>query len=265
MLTNFHTHTQFCDGKSTAEEMVLAAIDKGFSVLGFSGHGYTPFDDRYCMQDTEGYIAEITRLKEKYGGKIEILLGIEEEMRHFVERERYDYIIGSSHYAFLGDRFFDVDGSPEGLRAGISALGSPLAFAEDYYKNFCEYILSRRPDIIGHFDLLTKFDERDGDIFLGIPEYTALANRYSEIAAGADCVFEVNTGAISRGWRKDPYPSAEILHTLKKEGARIMLNSDAHSAEGLDCAFSEALALIKDIGFKELHYIKGGEWHKESI
>ena len=35
---NFHTHTQFCDGKSTAEEMLLSAIDKGFSALGFSGH-----------------------------------------------------------------------------------------------------------------------------------------------------------------------------------------------------------------------------------
>ena len=28
--TNFHTHTVFCDGKSTPEEMVLAAIEKNF-------------------------------------------------------------------------------------------------------------------------------------------------------------------------------------------------------------------------------------------
>ena len=34
---NFHTHSKFCDGKNTAEEMVLAAIDKGFTVLGFYG------------------------------------------------------------------------------------------------------------------------------------------------------------------------------------------------------------------------------------
>ena len=29
MLSNLHTHTTFCDGKSTAEETVLEAIKKG--------------------------------------------------------------------------------------------------------------------------------------------------------------------------------------------------------------------------------------------
>ena len=35
---NLHTHTLFCDGRDTPEDMVLSAIEKGFSVLGFSGH-----------------------------------------------------------------------------------------------------------------------------------------------------------------------------------------------------------------------------------
>ena len=35
---NYHTHTTFCDGSDSAEDVVLAAIDKGFSHLGFSGH-----------------------------------------------------------------------------------------------------------------------------------------------------------------------------------------------------------------------------------
>ena len=63
MLANYHTHTSFCDGKNTPEEIVLYAIEKGFTSIGFSGHGYTPFDLRYCMKDTEGYIKEISRLK----------------------------------------------------------------------------------------------------------------------------------------------------------------------------------------------------------
>ena len=28
MLSNYHTHTTFCDGKNTAEEVVLSAIEK---------------------------------------------------------------------------------------------------------------------------------------------------------------------------------------------------------------------------------------------
>ena len=66
MLTNLHTHTSFCDGKSTPEEMISYAIEKGFGSIGFSGHGHTSFDESYCITDTDGYIAEIKRLKEKY-------------------------------------------------------------------------------------------------------------------------------------------------------------------------------------------------------
>ncbi|MBQ8550986.1 MAG: histidinol-phosphatase HisJ family protein [Clostridia bacterium] len=265
MLTNYHTHSTFCDGKSTIEETVLSAIEKGFRVLGFSGHGYTDFDDRYCMQDTEGYIAEVLRVKEKYKDKIEILLGIEEDMRQPVDRGRYDYIIGSSHYSFSGERFYDVDGSPEGFEKGIAAWGDPVSYAEDYYKNFCEYILRRKPDIIGHFDLLTKFDEHLGGGFAAMPEYRKLSLRYAKIAAGAECVFEVNTGAIARGWRTTPYPSEDILHVLKCEDAKIMLNTDCHHADNLTCHRDEALALIKDIGFTELYHLTGGEWVKERI
>ena len=66
MLSNLHTHTLFCDGKSSAEEVVLSAIKKGFSSIGFSGHGYTNFDLTYCMKDMDAYIKKILRLKKKY-------------------------------------------------------------------------------------------------------------------------------------------------------------------------------------------------------
>ena len=45
---------------------MISAIEKGFSAIGFSGHGYTDYDLRYCMKNTDGYIAEIKNLKEKY-------------------------------------------------------------------------------------------------------------------------------------------------------------------------------------------------------
>ena len=60
MLTNYHTHTTYCDGNNTPEEVVKAAIDMGFDAIGFSGHGYTDYDLSYCMKDTQKYLAEIT-------------------------------------------------------------------------------------------------------------------------------------------------------------------------------------------------------------
>ncbi len=74
MVANFHTHTVFCDGKNTPEEIVLFAIESGFSAIGFSGHGYTAFDLRYCMKDTDGYINCINDLKKNIKIKFRFIL-----------------------------------------------------------------------------------------------------------------------------------------------------------------------------------------------
>ncbi len=132
MLSNFHTHTLFCDGDNSAEEMVLSAIDKGFSALGFSGHGYTDFDLSYCMRDISQYIAEINRLKEKYKNKIDIFLGIEEDSKCLQNRSDFDYIIGSSHYTFVNGKTFSLDSSYEGFKECLNEWnGDVLALAEE--------------------------------------------------------------------------------------------------------------------------------------
>ena len=92
ILANYHTHSTFCDGKNTPEEIVLAAIDRGFSAIGFSSHGYTPFDLRYCMKDTDGYLREIRRLKDVYKQKIQIYLGLEEDAHAPANRADFEYI-----------------------------------------------------------------------------------------------------------------------------------------------------------------------------
>ena len=160
MLANFHTHTVFCDGKNTPEEIVISAIEKGFRTIGFSGHGYTPFDLRYCMKDTDGYVAEISRLKMAYGKDIEILLGVEEDAFSPVDRDRFDYIIGSSHYVRVEEEYLPVDSGVDYFKKCLDAFGGDaIRFAEAYYGAFCDYIKARRPDIIGHFDLVTKYDD----------------------------------------------------------------------------------------------------------
>ena len=74
---NLHTHTSFCDGKNSPEEMILSAIQKGFTALGFSGHSLFPFARSWHIAPREFslYEKEILRLKEKYSSQIQILLG----------------------------------------------------------------------------------------------------------------------------------------------------------------------------------------------
>ena len=97
--SNFHTHTLLCDGINTPEEMVIAAVDKGFDTLGFSGHCYTAYDESYCMsrENTLKYKTEIARLQEKYRGQLNILRGIEQDFGSDEPTYDYDYVIGSVH------------------------------------------------------------------------------------------------------------------------------------------------------------------------
>lgn len=259
MLANFHTHTVFCDGKSTPEEVVLSAIQKGFSAIGFSGHGYAPYDLKCCMTDTEGYRQEILRLRDRYRNEIEIYLGVEEDAFYSVDRSRFDYIIGSCHFIRLHDKYYPIDSKYEFFKDCLALFeGDPLRFAEAYYQAFCDYLARRKPDIIGHFDLITKFDELDTSLFLQNPDYQKIAAAYITRAAQSGSIFEVNTGAISRGMRTTPYPSADLLHVLKKLDAPLILSADSHHKDTLDFAFEETKHCLREIGFTKLFTLRQG-------
>ena len=265
-VANYHTHTRFCDGKNTPEEVALKAIECGVEILGFSAHGYTPFDLRYCMKDEAGYIKEINRLKEKYKDKIEILLGVEEDAFSLTDRGKYDYIIGSSHYSFKNGVYYPIDSGIDYFKKCLGAWeGDYLSFAEDYFCKFTEYISSRRPDIIGHFDLITKFDEVSGFAIGEDAEYMKIAEKYTKEALRSECVFEINTGAITRGYRKSPYPYKNLLHIIKREGGRVILNSDSHAQDTLTAYFEEAKALLSDIGFKNVSVLTGAGFREEDL
>ena len=266
MLANYHTHTSFCDGKNTAEEIVLYAISKGFSSIGFSGHGYTPFDLRYCMKDTDGYIKEISRLKDKYGKKIEIYCGVEEDAFSYVNREKFDYIIGSSHYFNIDERYYPIDSNYDYFRKCLEAFNyDVIKLSETYYSVFVDYILKRKPDIIGHFDVITKFDEIDNQLFLNNNEYLKIAEKYFRKATDADVIFEINTGAISRGIRKTPYLGENLLYILQKKGGKVILSSDSHSVDTLNYGFEEMKYMLRDVGFDCIYEICKGEFKKRPL
>ena len=99
---NYHTHTTFCDGTASLEEMVQSAIRNGLCTIGFSGHSYTAYDKSYCMslENTKKYWHEIQFLKKKYADQIEILCGIEQDFGSDEPTDDYDYVIGSVHAVF---------------------------------------------------------------------------------------------------------------------------------------------------------------------
>lgn len=261
MKSNLHTHSTFCDGKNAPEEIVKAAINKGFASIGFSGHGYTDFDLCYCVKDVEGYQNEVKRLKEKYRGEIDIYLGIEEDAFCHAKREDYDYIIGSSHYYVVDGTYYPIDSSPAHFKKCLEVFNYDVErMAEDYFSKFCNYINKRKPDIVGHFDLITKFDEMGDSIFLKNERYNRIVEKYMETVADSGCLFEVNTGAISRGYRSAPYPAENLLHILKKHNAPLILSSDSHAIDTLDFGFGEAKKILRDVGFTRIYHLYRGQF-----
>lgn len=266
MLVNLHTHTNLCDGNNTPEEMVLSAIDKGFDVLGFSGHGYTAHDLSYCMKDMDEYITIISMLKEKYKDKIQIYTGVEEDVTFLHNRKKYDYILGSNHYVIKDGKFYSIDHKKENFPQLLKLFDNDsLKLAENYYELLVDYVKKRKPDIIGHFDLITKYDETEFACYFSNLKYHRLAEKYLLSAMEADCIFEVNTGAISRGYRTSVYPYENLLGILCKNGAKIILSSDSHSKDTLDFYFAETISMLKDIGFRHRYIYYNNEFIKVDL
>lgn len=246
---NLHTHTLYCDGKNAAEEMILKAVEKSFTDIGFSGHSYMDFDESYCMTETEKYRFEILALKEKYKGQIRVWLGLEKDYFSNDDNAAYDYIIGSVHYVFKNGKYFAVDESADVIKNAVENeyQGDYLSFIKDYYKEVSDIVAKTDCDIIGHFDLVSKYFDA-----LGIEE----TEEYLDVAFGAleklipfGKPFEINTGAIARGSKNTPYPSFKILEKINELGGKIIFSSDCHNKEYLDCYFEESLEMAKEAGF----------------
>lgn len=266
MLCNIHTHSVFCDGENTPEELVLTALNKGFSTIGFSSHAFTDFGEPFGIDDIDGYLKEINRLKLKYNKDIQIYLGIEEDaLSPIVNRNNFDFIIGSHHYIKTDDKILPIDLSYADFKMCASLFNNVTDFAENYYKTFCEYIKKYKPQIIAHFDLITKFDEQDNGFLLNNKGYNKVAESYLKSVINTDCLFEVNTGAIARGYRTSPYPAENLLYLIFKEGGRVIISSDCHEASKLDFYFEETKQLLKDIGFKDTYILYNDKFIKQEL
>ncbi|MBR4031087.1 MAG: histidinol-phosphatase [Clostridia bacterium] len=254
--SNFHTHTTYCDGKNTPEEMIKSAIEKGFTHLGFSGHAYTSFDLSWCMskEKTKEYKNEILRLKDKYKNEISIYLGLEMDYYSEENLADYDYIIGSVHYVEKNGVYYPVDESEEILLNAVNDAwnGDIYAFIDDYYSLVKNLPKRFDFDIVGHIDLVTKFNE-SGNLFdENCDKYKNSAYCAIDELLSYHKSFEVNTGAIIRGYRTKPYPSDMLLTRIKEGNGRVIISADAHSVDGLDFAFDKAQEIIDSLKIKQI-------------
>lgn len=260
MLQNLHTHTVFSDGKNTPEEMVEKAISLGFDSIGFSTHAKTGDSFWWEVRDLEGYKKTLLDLKKKHEGVIDIFIGTELDYfsNGYMPTDDLDYKLASVHVAKVGDDFIQFDESYEHSKNAIEKHfgGDPMGFAKKYYEMLSELPQRLDFDFVGHFDLLTKFSENHPELIdTDSPEYRKTALEALHTLRKSVDFFELNTGAIGRGYRKTPYPAPFILREMKNLGCKIIITSDCHNKDFLDCYFKESKELLLSLGFKETYFL----------
>lgn len=260
--SNVHTHTNFSDGRDSVEQMVEAAIARGFVSLGFSDHGMMAIDPAGMTREAD-YRAEVRRVKEKYAGQFEIALGYEHDYAaKDNELHHYEYLIESVHWLQKDGMSAPIDSSAARLQQAIDEMysGDPYAMCRDYFDCVCRSVTEFRCDVVGHIGLVTKFNEHNEMFDAADPRYVKPAMDAVALSAEKDLLVEINTGAMSRGYRTTPYPSPDLLKLLKEKGGRITITSDCHRAEWIDFAFDQAIDLAKHCGFKEAWIWENGRF-----
>ncbi len=279
-LANYHTHTDFCDGGNTAEEMVNAAIESGMTDLGFSAHAAWFFSTEWHMASSRyaEYTDEIARLKEKHKKQITILCGFEADYipgitapdPAFYARFSPDFLIGSVHYVLSDMKkkhagLWSADASAEEVARGLEQCfeNDGKRAVQAYWRAVREMTETCSFDIIGHLDVIRKrnaalrfFDE-------SASWYRRELALTAKAIARSGKIVELNTGGLSRKAFDGIYPSDDLLAVLHAQGVPITLSSDAHSASHLTFAYDKAREAAREAGYATLSYNTCGVWIQE--
>lgn len=258
---NFHTHTVFCDGRNTAQEMAEKALEIGFTHLGFSGHM-----DPDIRMELKEYNAQICRLQEAYRGRMDILRGVELDLLFQPRDEeeagllrQMEFLIGSVHFVKgAGGAIFAVDDTAERLAEGCREHfgGDYYRLARAYYDLEAQVYDRLQCTFIGHFDLITRFNDDFHYLDESDPRYYGPALEAMEYLVSKGVPFEVNCGAFNRGRKAELYPNRFLLKKLQELGGEILINSDAHQKELLNGGFDQAVRTALDCGFTHTNYLE---------
>lgn len=269
----------FCaHARDELEAVVERAARAGFTHYGLSEHAprdrerdlypeerersLTPRD---LAATFEAYAREAERLREAYAGRLELLVGFETERlppERWVERMSalraegpFEYVVGSVH---------DVDGTWIDLDPGTTQelqgrLGGREALEVRYFEALAELVERVRPEVVGHVDLVRRFDPPGGGL---TSAGLAAAEEVLGAARRVGAALDVNSGALRRGGPL--YPCAELLARARAMDLPVTLGDDSHGVDQVGAGLEAALEAISRAGYERVHYLvrgtEGVEW-----
>ncbi len=253
-MIDYHLHTPLCrHALGAPADYLEAARRKGLLEIGFADHyplgllGVKPAAE-VTMSPAElpGYIREIRALaaseKEiavKLGAEVDYIPGKEKVLTGLLARDPFDFVIGSLH--FIDD--WDFTHPLHAWRYEDRPLEQ---IYERYFELLWQACACGLFDIIGHIDVIKKFGHRLPDRAME-PYWKETARVLKENGL----CFELNSSgrAAPAG---EFYPGRRLLELCFREKVPVTLGSDAHGPEQVGRYFDGALALLQEIGYREL-------------
>lgn len=225
-----HSHSgQFCPGhaQDALEDVIKAAISKGFQVFALTEHMPRHDQDRYpeeveagstlqsLIQNEGDYVKTALELREKYQDCIALPLGFESDWcgHHSLELiERsirtypFDFFMGSIHHVAGVPIDFD---QADYDRARDLAGGTDEKLFEQYFDEQLEMLQAIRPPVVGHFDLIRLKSGNFNIRWRSVPNVWTKILRNLDFVASYGGILEINTAALRKGMT-EPYPKSEI-------------------------------------------------------
>ena len=260
---NFHSHTQWCDGKAPIAEMTLAAIDAGMDHWGFTPHSPVPIHSSCNMshESVAEYLAEVKRLQALHADRIHLYAAMEIDYlgpewgpaSDYFRHLPLDYRIGSVHFVPSDSGYVDVDGRFESFREKMSTyFHDDIRYVVNtFYDQSERMILEGGFDIIGHFD---KIGHNASMFRPGIEDeswYRARIDSLIDLIIDSGITVEINTKIHETAERI--FPACRWLDRLIASHTPIVVNSDAHVPDKIDSGRKYGIELLSRL--EKLHNI----------
>lgn len=255
---NFHTHTQFCDGRSAMAEIAGRAVAEGFAHLGFTPHSPIAIESPCNMSrgDVAAFRAEAARLdadlplKVYAGMEIDYLNPAHGPATPYFTDLNLDFSIGSVHFIpSQSGEYIDIDGNYERFARNMSRyFENDLRYVvETFFAQSAQMLERGGFDILGHFDKVAKnAAEYDPDIEQR-GWYADLVDSYIDQIIGSGVIVEINTKAFGQDNRF--FPHLRYWQRLVDAGAELAVNSDCHYSDLLTAGRDEAFRILSSIGY----------------
>ena len=260
MYPDYHVHTSFSgDSETPAENQIRKALELGMPSVCITDHQDFDFpEEKYGISfefDTAAYMKEMTALKDRYRGRIDIRTGVElglqdhlkDQLDAYVKSWDFDYVIGSIHLVRHIDPYY-----PE----YFEGRSSVAAFREYFETVLNNVKLHDDFDALGHLDYIVRYAPDFRNLRYPASQVEDVIDEILRVLISKDKALEVNTAGLRYGLGFTNPHSKVIRRYLELGGEYLILGSDAHQSMHLAYAFTGMHDFLENCGARYLTTFK---------